>query len=285
MAAKNLKRGLAIGLLVVGGAAARADAAADAQHLRARHQALAAALAASPFHVPLVVQSRETEDTADGNVYALLPHSFLLVDSALARPSQWCEVLILHLNVKACRWRAESVTLFLGGKHAESLDGAYELALRFHAEEDAANYLRVRLDAPHGPVGTRDYALLFEAVPASSDATFVHFGYQVRTGFLAQLAMQGYLMSTGRAKVGFSQEPGSDGSLHYVSGTRGVMERNAMRYHLAVVAYLDSLGLPQPQRNAARLAAWFDGTERYAQQLHEVERDEYLRMKQSALEN
>jgi hypothetical protein len=264
---------------------APADAPADAQRLRERHASVAAALAASPFGAPLLVQSGEAGSMAHGDVYALLPHGFLLVDAALMRPPQWCEVLVLHLNVKGCRWSADGVTILLGGKRSAAPSDAYALALAFHAEEEAADYLRVRLDAPRGPVGTRDYVLLFEAVQAAAGETFVHFGYEVRAGFLAQLAMRGYLLTAGRGKIGFSREAGPDGAQRHVGGTRGVMERNAMRYHLAVVAYLDSLALPPPQRRDARLAAWFDATERYPEQLHELERDEYLRMKQAELTN
>ena len=60
---------------------------------------------------------------------------------------------------------------------------------------------------------------------------------------------------------------------------RGVVERNTMRYDLAIDAYLDSLTTPAPQQLERRLQAWFDATEKYPRQLHEVERDAYLKMK------
>ena len=36
-----------------------------------------------------------------------------------------------------------------------------------------------------------------------------------------------------------------------------------------------------PKQLAQRLATWFDSTERYARQLHELDRDDYLAMKRS----
>jgi hypothetical protein len=57
------------------------------------------------------------------------------------------------------------------------------------------------------------------------------------------------------------------------------MERNTMRYYLAIDAYLDSLKMPPAQQLESRLQAWFDATEKYPRQLHEVERDPYLQMK------
>jgi hypothetical protein len=51
---------------------------------------------------------------------------------------------------------------------------------------------------------------------------------------MSQIAMQTYLSTSGADKVGFTSENGK-----LVGGTRGVMERNTMRYFLAIDAYLD----------------------------------------------
>jgi hypothetical protein len=52
-----------------------------------------------------------------------------------------------------------------------------------------------------------------------------------------------------------------------------------MRYYLAIEAYLGVHGLPPPQQLRKSLEDWFSATERYALQLHEVERSAYLEMK------
>jgi hypothetical protein len=57
-----------------------------------------------------------------------------------------------------------------------------------------------------------------------------------------------------------------------------------MRYYLAIDAYLDSLKAPPAQQLENRLQAWFDATERYPRQLHEVERDAYLSMKRDEVQ-
>ena len=67
----------------------------------------------------------------------------------------------------------------------------------------------------------------------------------------------------------------------YIGGIRGLVERNTMRYYLAIDAYLGSLSAPAAEQPERRFAAWFDATERYPRQLHEVDRDAYLRMKRS----
>jgi ferric-dicitrate binding protein FerR (iron transport regulator) len=64
---------------------------------------------------------------------------------------------------------------------------------------------------------------------------------------------------------------------------RGVVERNTMRYYLAIDSYLKTLDGPQQERQEKRLQSWFNATERHARQLHEVERDEYLQMKRDEI--
>jgi hypothetical protein len=94
--------------------------------------------------------------------------------------------------------------------------------------------------------------------------------------------MQAYLATRGRDKVGFSAAAG-DQPPGTIRGTRGVVERNAMRYHLALATYLDSLALPEAARTEHRIGAWYDATERHARQLHEMARDDYLAMKRREL--
>ncbi len=65
---------------------------------------------------------------------------------------------------------------------------------------------------------------------------------------------------------------------------RGVVERNTMRYYLAIEAYLGALTTPVPQQLEKRLNDWYSGIERYPLQLHEIERSEYLAMKRSEVQ-
>jgi hypothetical protein len=94
-----------------------------------------------------------------------------------------------------------------------------------------------------------------------------------------------YLSTIGRDKVGFTRTKAvSAREEGFVDGMRGVTERNTMRYYLAIDAYLDSLKAPAEQQLEKRLRAWFDATERYPRQLHEVEREAYLQMKRDEVQ-
>lgn len=263
-------------------AASAAADSADARRLGALHATLAPRLAQSVFQRPLIIESTEQGDLARGEVYALLPHRFEDVAQGLQRPAQWCRVLELHLNVKRCAAGPGTVTLHLGTKREQPLERAHPLTLTFTQEAQEPDLLKVALRARQGPLGTRDYEILLEAVPAGPGSTFMHFGYQVGTSTLARWAMQGYLMTVGRDKVGFSADP-ADGRPGTIRGARAAVERNAMRYQLAIEAYLATLGQPEPAAADRRLAAWFDATEQFAKQLHELDREDYLAMKRREL--
>ena len=97
--------------------------------------------------------------------------------------------------------------------------------------------------------------------------------------------MRTYLATIGADKVGFTNVAGpSAAQPEYVGGVRGLLERNTMRYYLAIDAYLKGLSAAPDKRLQLRLATWFDATEQYARQLHEVDRQDYLQMKRHEYE-
>ena len=91
------------------------------------------------------------------------------------------------------------------------------------------------------------------------------------------MALAGYFATRGSGKVGFSVV-GEDGSGDpvYVDGLRGLVERNAVRYQLAIEAYLDTMRAPEEQRFERRISRWFDLTRPHRRQLFEIEEHEYI---------
>ena len=155
---------------------------------------------------------------------------------------------------------------------------AYAVGFVVQPEAATADYLNVRLSAETGPFSTRDYRIELQAIPLDGgNKTFLSLHYSYGIGFAAKLAMQGYLATAGASKVGFTRS----GDSGYIGGMRGAVERNTMRYYLAIDAYLASLAAPPAQQRAQRLETWFASTEKYARQLHEIDRADYLAMKQS----
>jgi hypothetical protein len=67
-----------------------------------------------------------------------------------------------------------------------------------------------------------------------------------------------------------------DGEPQYVRGIRGVVERNVVRYLLAIKVFLESQELTGKEAFQRRAELWFDETEAYRRQLHELSRRKYL---------
>ncbi|UUY08256.1 hypothetical protein LRS11_21080 [Pseudomonas sp. J452] len=262
--------------------------AADAPSLRARHQALAAQLASNQFQRPLYLESSQADNQLQGDIYAEVAQPFAQAGPALQGIAQWCELLILHLNVKACHASAADaqamLKLHVGRKFDQPLADAYPFEFRYQVQAATADYLRVALQAAEGPLSTSDYRIVLEVLALDEQRSFLHLSYAYRYGTAANLAMQGYLATSGRDKVGFSIiGQTASGQPIYQGDMRGVVERNTMRYYLAVDAYLGALALPATARQEQRLNDWHSGVERYPRQLHELERADYLAMKQQEI--
>lgn len=265
--------------------AGTAAQAQDAATLRAKSESLQPALRASPFGRPLVLESRQASGDLAGEVYAIVDQPFELAAPALQGADRWCELLILHLNVKHCGHSGQTLSLVVGRKTEQTRDEGYAVDFAYSVPAAGSDYLRVQMAAGSGPMGTRDYRLVLELVPLDAKRSFAHMSYAYAYGTVARLAMQAYLATTGRDKVGFSvMGRNANGQPVYVDGVRGVLERNTMRYYLAIQAYLDAVPAPAAQREEKRLNAWFDATERYALQLHEIDRADYLAMKRNELQ-
>ncbi|MEP6825957.1 MAG: hypothetical protein ABI919_14200 [Ramlibacter sp.] len=113
----------------------------------------------------------------------------------------------------------------------------------------------------------------------------MHLSYSYGYGMAGKLAMQGYLATVGADKIGFTVTGrAADGKPQHIGGMRGAVERNAMRYYLAIDAYLDSLTLPAAQQAEKRIQNWFTESERYPRQLREMDRGTYVAMKRQEVE-
>jgi hypothetical protein len=276
---------LATAMALSGPAHAQPQDSAAAAALRARHAALQAELASNAFQRPLHLASTQSDDSLKGEVHAVVPHPFASVGPALQVRENWCDILILHLNVKQCRATpAGGLSIHIGKKFDQPLADTYRVDFGYKVAARGDDHFQIQLTAPEGPLGTRDYRIVIEAVPLDNARTFVHMSYSYRYGMAARMAMQAYLGTLGSDKVGFSvvgRRP--DGQPLYVGNVRGVVERNTMRYYLAIESFLNARSAPPGQQQAKRLKDWFAATERYPRQLHEIDENVYLEMKQKEL--
>ncbi|HET9473130.1 MAG TPA: hypothetical protein VFO82_04505 [Steroidobacteraceae bacterium] len=258
-----------------------ADSAAA---LRGQYAALSEQLEQSPIQRGLYLESVETSRSSRGDIYAVVGFGFTAISDNFTRPENWCEALILHLNVKYCHATARDertvLSVALGKKTEQPLKDTHRVEFNYEVTVAGPEYTQVILDARKGPLGTRNYHILLEWLALDSERSFLHIRYAYEFGRVARLAMRFYLSRSGSSKVGFTMiENEKGGPPHLVGGLRAAQERNTMRYFLAIDAYLGALATSPADRFEESLEKWFAATERYALQLHEVEHDDYIEMK------
>jgi hypothetical protein len=265
---------------------ALSDPSPAAQALQARHGALKDELAQSPFRRPLLLRSKSSTSSSQGEIHAVMDHPFERLGTALQRPENWCALLSLQTNIKRCEALGAGsdrrLQVAVARRYTDRADEAHVVELRYALQTANENYLSVELAAAQGPVATRNYSLRIEAVPIGAGQSFVHLSYAYETGMAARWATNLYLATAGREKVGFSiTGHDAQGQPLYVGGIQGVAERNTMRYFLAIESFLGSLSAPPAQRVERRLRDFHAALERYPAQLHETSLSEYLELKRA----
>jgi len=257
------------------------------QALWQRYQQLAPQLTHNKYNAPIVIRSRIEQGHATGHVYAVLQHPFDEVSTMFRSRKQWCDATTLHINIKLCsvnsvkgqtsKQTRPTLSLFVGQKEYQTPAQAYRIDYHYQVTADTPRFVRTHLYAPSGPLDSKDYVINVEAIPLDNDTSFVHFSYSARYGMFGRLLLDAYLATLGRNKVGFtSTGRDDDGNPVYIKGLQGIIERNCMRYFLALQSYLDTASLPADKRFEASLNEWYGFTLKYKRQLYEVERKDYL---------
>lgn len=247
--------------------------------------ALAATLAggapaAEPaFHRPITLSSRIEAGEVAATLESVLDSPLADVRAALADARRWCSVMVLHIDVKGCSAGPGALHLAVVRRYDLPVEQATPYDFDFQLNQDSPEQFSVQLHAEHGPYGTSHYDMRFEAVPAGPLRTAVRLSYGYHQSTATAWALGFYFGTFGRGKVGFSQEADGKGGTQPVAGVRGLLERNLMRYFLAVEA---ASSTPQPVTPAhydRRLRQWYEASEHYPRQLHEVTLDTYLALK------
>lgn len=255
--------------------------------LRSTYNGMAETLAHSAFQRPLALTSTQLPEGLRGDVYAVLDEPLDAINAAFEGSAHWCEVLLLHINNRRCEVAqgadgAHLLKLGVVRNFDQPVEQGFELTFVYRVVSATADDREVLLTADSGPLGTRNYRIVLDTLRLDDRRTFLHFSYSYEQNMVARLAVAAYLATFGSSKVGFTVVgKQADGQPQYIAGARGLVERNAMRYFLALDAYLAAASLPPNQRLDARLQAWFTATERYPRQLHEIDRATYLALKRS----
>jgi hypothetical protein len=255
-----------------------------------KYRRIEAKLADNSFGIPVYLESSEEHNTLSVDVYGIVEYPFAAVRNILQTPENWCDIAPLHINIKACTYRNADnetfLTFYSGRKFYQPPGDAYQLRYAYRVNARYPEYTDISLLADKGPLNTRDHRLEFEAVSLHSGKTLAHFKYSYSYGMLGRIAMKSYFATLGRNKIGFSiVDADNQGNPVYVDGVKGAIERNAVRYYLAIQAYMDTIKAPDEQRFEKCLNRWYDLTNRFQKQLYEMDREEYLSSKRREHEN
>ncbi|CAN5833548.1 hypothetical protein BH11PSE12_BH11PSE12_00370 [soil metagenome] len=256
------------------------------QSMRDKYSAITPQLKQNQFSRPLVLESEEAESQLRGDVYAVVDYPLSVVNAGLNNPEHWCDVMLLHINTKYCHAmvapEATTLRMYLGKKTPEELSHTTRLNFNYKQVVANAELMQISLTAADGPLGTSDYHIVLSALALSKGKTFLHLTYSYASSLTGRLAMQTYLATLAHNKVGFTKvAQQANGQSSYIGGVRGLMERNTMRYYLAIDSYLATANAPPDQQLEKRLQHWYTSAERYPRQLHDVERNDYLEMKRA----
>lgn len=234
----------------------------------------------SPFDIPFYVESSVSNNASHVDIYGTINYPFDIVQNELQVPTNWCEIVLPHINVRACTYKKVNDTWLLNiynvKKFSEPLEDAYQMKFVYRVSKLQPVYFDIALTAHEGPSHTKDHQFGFKVTPLDEGRTFIHFRYSFGYSSLGYFLMKIF----GGGKIGFSViGTDSNGNPVYVGGLRGSVERNVVCYYLAILAYLDTLKIPAEQRFEKRISQWYALTGRYKRQLPEIEKEEYLTYK------
>ena len=236
------------------------------------------------FGFPLFLESFEQDDRVHVDVYGIFDQTFSSVVNVLKVPANWCDIVSLHPNVKACTYRAMPgawlLTFYIGRKVYQSPEDTRQVIYHYRNVVQQQGYLDIILNADEGLLGTKDHRMRFEALPIDGGRTFVHVSYEYSDSVALHLAEKLYFATLGFGKVGFTVT-GTDrkGNPVYISGPRAAIERNAVRYYFAIQSFINTLRYPEKSRFSMRISDWYDFTNRYRKQLFEMDKKDYLTFK------
>jgi len=226
---------------------------------------------------PLHVRSQIKGNRLQADVFAIKQQTVEELFDVLSVAKNWCQFVTLHLNIKACTYQSDKqaiLTFYAGRKFYQSAEDAFALQYQFQIKEKAKDYFKLLLSADEGPFSTSDYQIVVE-VKSMEDKSIVHFSLAYSSSLTSRMGTSVYLSTIGSDKKGFSQRINERGQSEFIQGTEGIIERNVMRYFLALNIYLKAV--TADTKSTQKLASdWYDESEKYSLQLHELEKKDYM---------
>ena len=269
--------GLALGLALLAPAPADAMRGAQAPGLRAKYAALEPQLRNSQFQGPLYLDSVETRAAARATSMAWSSIPSPASSAALAKPANWCDILILHLNIKYCRGNAGPGYPAGGAGRAAKYDQPVtEASLLAFAWRAVAATPRVPGRRARRPRAARSeratIGSCWRRCRSRAAAPSSTWAMRSATAALGQLAMSTYLATIGRDKVGFTPAARPIGGSRATSAEPGAWPSATpcATTWRSTPSWRALSAPPAEQLENAGWRHWFAATEKYPAQLHEM---------------
>lgn len=221
-------------------------------------------------YFPLLVESKMNDGQVSGSVYALLNYPAHRIKEKLLQRETWCFIVHMHPNIKACL-RDQSgnrIRVYFGSKKSNRTIQSQGFVFQSGPQQN--HYYGMALTANKGPYQTRQYYIVLEAVTYQKKSTILRLAYGYEYGRQARLMQHLYFSTIARKKEGFSLYKDKKGRTVPVRGLQAAVERNSMRYFLAVRAFFET-----DAKNQSAYDYWFDLTSHYPQ-LYELSKEQYL---------
>jgi hypothetical protein len=231
--------------------------------------------------VPFYLESSVSKNASRIDIYGTIEYPFDSVKNELQMPVNWCDILLLHTNVRACTYMMVAntwlLTVYNVDKSSDTIEDADQLKFKYYIIAQKPGFVDIALAAREGPFGTKDHQFRLEAVQLDEGRTFIHLRYSFSYSFLAYFVMKSYFSLFDSDRIGFSIiGEDREGNDVYVRGLRGKVERDVALYYLGIPAYMYTLNVPVRERFEKRISQWYDLTVQYKKQLSEMEKKEYL---------
>ena len=229
---------------------------------------------------PFYLKSGNDKKIESGEAAFYLPLTVDRIADSLSSVHNWCEIMSLHINVKACisNEKDDSMTVYMGRKYYQEPGDAYPLTYHFNTVKKHG-YFSVVAIASDGPLGTSDYHIEVEVITVGN-RSLGRIYVSNRRSLISSIAMSIYLATTGKNKRGIRVVDHDDlGVPIYSQGEAGVAERNLLRYYFAFLAFFVNIGVQDDnRRHENQLAFWFAQTQQFPQ-LYEMSEEDYLTVK------
>ena len=145
--------------------------------------------------VPFYGESSVNKHASQVDINVIIKYPFDVVQKELLVPTNWCQIILTHPDVKVCTYRKVNniwlLNVYHADKFSEPLDDAYQMKFVYRVSKLQPAYFDIALAAHEDPSHTKNHQLGLEVLPLKNYLSFIHlrysFGYSAFGYFLMKI--------------------------------------------------------------------------------------------------